>query len=95
MEFGIFHEFWSTGAHSQAQAFADSFSQIAALMRPSRNVWTGSLGEWERGAEVDVVFAGMLFFGFEEAGLPLSSRGGGADRRDVAVGLGSLQGAPK
>lgn len=30
MEFGIFHEFWSTDAASQAQAFADSFAQIAA-----------------------------------------------------------------
>src|SRR5829696_2543764 len=30
MEFGVFHEFWSTGAASQARAFADSFAQIAA-----------------------------------------------------------------
>ena len=30
MEFGIFHEFWSTGAPSQAAAFADSFAQIEA-----------------------------------------------------------------
>jgi alkanesulfonate monooxygenase SsuD/methylene tetrahydromethanopterin reductase-like flavin-dependent oxidoreductase (luciferase family) len=30
MEFGIFHEFWSTHAASQASAFADSFSQIEA-----------------------------------------------------------------
>jgi alkanesulfonate monooxygenase SsuD/methylene tetrahydromethanopterin reductase-like flavin-dependent oxidoreductase (luciferase family) len=30
MEFGIFHEFWSTGAPSQAAAFAQSFAQIAA-----------------------------------------------------------------
>jgi alkanesulfonate monooxygenase SsuD/methylene tetrahydromethanopterin reductase-like flavin-dependent oxidoreductase (luciferase family) len=30
MEFGIFHEFWSTGAPSQARAFADSFEQIMA-----------------------------------------------------------------
>src|ERR1051325_3262980 len=30
MEFGIFHEFWSTGAASQAAAFANSFAQIAA-----------------------------------------------------------------
>lgn len=30
MEFGIFHEFWSTGAVSQQQAFAHSFAQIAA-----------------------------------------------------------------
>ena len=28
MEFGIFHEFWSTRAGSQAEAFADSFAQI-------------------------------------------------------------------
>jgi len=27
MEFGVFHEFWSTGAASQARAFADSFAQ--------------------------------------------------------------------
>ncbi len=30
MEFGIFHEFWSTGAASQAAAFAQSFAEIAA-----------------------------------------------------------------
>jgi alkanesulfonate monooxygenase SsuD/methylene tetrahydromethanopterin reductase-like flavin-dependent oxidoreductase (luciferase family) len=30
MEFGIFHEFWSTGAASQREAFAQSFAQIAA-----------------------------------------------------------------
>lgn len=30
MEFGIFHEFWSTGAASQRDAFAQSFAQIAA-----------------------------------------------------------------
>src|SRR5579862_4617596 len=30
MEFGIFHEFWSTDAHSQPTAFANSFAQIAA-----------------------------------------------------------------
>src|SRR6476620_7939574 len=30
MEFGIFHEFWSTDAPSQAAAFANSFAQIAA-----------------------------------------------------------------
>src|SRR3954447_4843169 len=30
MEFGIFHEFWSTRAASQAEAFAQSFEQIAA-----------------------------------------------------------------
>ena len=30
MEFGIFHEFWSTAAPSQPQAFADSFTEIAA-----------------------------------------------------------------
>jgi len=30
MEFGIFHEFWSTQARSQAEAFAQSFAQIAA-----------------------------------------------------------------
>lgn len=33
MEFGIFHEFWSTDAHSQGQAFANSFAQIAAAER--------------------------------------------------------------
>ena len=33
MEFGIFHEFWSTGAASQAEAFANSFAQIAAAER--------------------------------------------------------------
>ena len=33
MEFGIFHEFWSTDAPSQAQAFANSFEQIAAAER--------------------------------------------------------------
>ena len=33
MEFGIFHEFWSTDASSQAQAFANSFEQIAAAER--------------------------------------------------------------
>jgi alkanesulfonate monooxygenase SsuD/methylene tetrahydromethanopterin reductase-like flavin-dependent oxidoreductase (luciferase family) len=33
MEFGIFHEFWSTGAHSQAEAFAHSFAQIDAAER--------------------------------------------------------------
>src|SRR5438046_9272169 len=30
MEFGIFHEFWSTRAASQTEAFADSFAEIAA-----------------------------------------------------------------
>ncbi|MGE5270152.1 MAG: LLM class flavin-dependent oxidoreductase [Thiohalocapsa sp.] len=30
MEFGIFHEFWSTAATSQAQSFANSFAEIAA-----------------------------------------------------------------
>ena len=30
MEFGIFHEFWSTAAPSQAQSFAHSFAEIAA-----------------------------------------------------------------
>jgi alkanesulfonate monooxygenase SsuD/methylene tetrahydromethanopterin reductase-like flavin-dependent oxidoreductase (luciferase family) len=30
MEFGIFHEFWSTQAASQAEAFADSLVEIAA-----------------------------------------------------------------
>jgi alkanesulfonate monooxygenase SsuD/methylene tetrahydromethanopterin reductase-like flavin-dependent oxidoreductase (luciferase family) len=30
MEFGIFHEFWSTRAASQAEAFAHSFAEIAA-----------------------------------------------------------------
>jgi alkanesulfonate monooxygenase SsuD/methylene tetrahydromethanopterin reductase-like flavin-dependent oxidoreductase (luciferase family) len=30
MEFGIFHEFWSTDAPSQAAAFAQSFAQIEA-----------------------------------------------------------------
>ena len=30
MEFGIFHEFWSNGAASQSEAFAQSFAQIAA-----------------------------------------------------------------
>jgi alkanesulfonate monooxygenase SsuD/methylene tetrahydromethanopterin reductase-like flavin-dependent oxidoreductase (luciferase family) len=30
MEFGIFHEFWSTRASSQAEAFAQSFAEIAA-----------------------------------------------------------------
>jgi alkanesulfonate monooxygenase SsuD/methylene tetrahydromethanopterin reductase-like flavin-dependent oxidoreductase (luciferase family) len=30
MEFGIFHEFWSTQAGSQEEAFADSFAEIAA-----------------------------------------------------------------
>src|SRR5215469_12055420 len=30
MEFGIFHEFWSTKASSQAEAFADSFAEIEA-----------------------------------------------------------------
>ena len=30
MEFGIFHEFWSTEAGSQAVAFAQSFAEIAA-----------------------------------------------------------------
>ena len=30
MEFGIFHEFWSTDAPSQAAAFANSFAQIEA-----------------------------------------------------------------
>src|SRR2546423_14968350 len=30
MEFGIFHEFWSTRAGSQEEAFADSFAEIAA-----------------------------------------------------------------
>jgi alkanesulfonate monooxygenase SsuD/methylene tetrahydromethanopterin reductase-like flavin-dependent oxidoreductase (luciferase family) len=30
MEFGIFHEFWSTRAGSQAEAFANSFAQIQA-----------------------------------------------------------------
>jgi alkanesulfonate monooxygenase SsuD/methylene tetrahydromethanopterin reductase-like flavin-dependent oxidoreductase (luciferase family) len=30
MEFGIFHEFWSTWAGSQEEAFADSFAEIAA-----------------------------------------------------------------
>jgi alkanesulfonate monooxygenase SsuD/methylene tetrahydromethanopterin reductase-like flavin-dependent oxidoreductase (luciferase family) len=30
MEFGIFHEFWSTGAATQREAFVQSFAQIAA-----------------------------------------------------------------
>ena len=30
MEFGIFHEFWSTGVTSQGPAFANSFAQIEA-----------------------------------------------------------------
>ena len=30
MEFGIFHEFWSAKAPSQAHSFADSFAEIAA-----------------------------------------------------------------
>ena len=30
MEFGIFHEFWSTRAASQAEAFANSFAEIGA-----------------------------------------------------------------
>src|SRR5436190_3748326 len=30
MEFGIFHEFWSTRAASQAEAFAQPFAEIAA-----------------------------------------------------------------
>ena len=30
MEFGIFHEFWSTRASSQPEAFAQSFAEIAA-----------------------------------------------------------------
>jgi len=30
MEFGIFHEFWSTHARSQAEAFAQSFVQVEA-----------------------------------------------------------------
>ncbi len=30
MEFGIFHEFWSTAAPSQAHSFASSFAEIAA-----------------------------------------------------------------
>src|SRR5689334_21229808 len=30
MEFGIFHEFWSTRAASQAEAFTQSFAEIAA-----------------------------------------------------------------
>ena len=30
MEFGIFHEFWSTRAASQAEAFAQSFAEVAA-----------------------------------------------------------------
>src|SRR5881398_2525999 len=30
MEFGIFHEFWSTRARSQEEAFAQSFAEIAA-----------------------------------------------------------------
>ena len=30
MEFGIFHEFWSTRSVSQPAAFAESFGQIAA-----------------------------------------------------------------
>src|SRR5438105_15784535 len=30
MEFGIFHEFWSTRAGSQPEAFADAFAEIAA-----------------------------------------------------------------
>src|ERR1700720_830870 len=30
MEFGIFHEFWSTRAASQPEAFAHSFAEIAA-----------------------------------------------------------------
>jgi alkanesulfonate monooxygenase SsuD/methylene tetrahydromethanopterin reductase-like flavin-dependent oxidoreductase (luciferase family) len=33
MEFGIFHEFWSTGDRSQTQAFAHSFAQIEAAER--------------------------------------------------------------
>jgi alkanesulfonate monooxygenase SsuD/methylene tetrahydromethanopterin reductase-like flavin-dependent oxidoreductase (luciferase family) len=30
LEFGIFHEFFSTGANSQAEAFAQSFAQVEA-----------------------------------------------------------------
>ncbi len=33
MEFGIFHEFWSTTAASQAEAFARSFEQVEAAER--------------------------------------------------------------
>ncbi len=33
MEFGIFHEFWSTEAQSQAEAYANSFIQIEAAER--------------------------------------------------------------
>jgi alkanesulfonate monooxygenase SsuD/methylene tetrahydromethanopterin reductase-like flavin-dependent oxidoreductase (luciferase family) len=33
MEFGIFHEFWSTAAQSQTEAFAQSFAQIEAAER--------------------------------------------------------------
>jgi alkanesulfonate monooxygenase SsuD/methylene tetrahydromethanopterin reductase-like flavin-dependent oxidoreductase (luciferase family) len=33
MEFGIFHEFWSTGARSQPEAFAHSFAQVEAAER--------------------------------------------------------------
>src|SRR5579864_497604 len=33
MEFGIFHEFWSNEAASQAQSFADSFAEIEAAER--------------------------------------------------------------
>ena len=33
MEFGIFHEFWSTTAQSQAEAFRNSFAQIEAAER--------------------------------------------------------------
>lgn len=33
MEFGIFHEFWSTEAASQAQSFAASFAEIEAAER--------------------------------------------------------------
>jgi alkanesulfonate monooxygenase SsuD/methylene tetrahydromethanopterin reductase-like flavin-dependent oxidoreductase (luciferase family) len=33
MEFGIFHEFWSTTAQSQAEAFKNSFAQIEAAER--------------------------------------------------------------
>src|SRR6185312_11573602 len=57
MEFGIFHEFWSTDAPSQAAAFANSFAQIAAAeewgldvvwlaeihMNPTRSLCTAPL----------------------------------------------------
>src|SRR6266853_1137252 len=61
MEFGIFHEFWSTRAASQPEAFAQSFAEIAAAE------------EWGLAAEtatIDQISGGRLIFGIGRSAFP-------------------------